>query len=69
MTRVIDADGHIVEPRFLWQEYTEAKFRDRIPQVAQDNEGIDRIKVEGQLLPRSPLDDRRYVRAWRPEQP
>jgi len=36
MTKIIDADGHIVEPRALWQEYIEPKFRDRVPQVAKD---------------------------------
>jgi len=55
MTKVIDADGHIVEPRALWQEYLEPAFRERIPQVAKDSDGIDRVKVEGQLAPRSPL--------------
>ena len=33
MALIIDADGHIVEPRTLWQEYTEPAFRDRIPQI------------------------------------
>ena len=55
MTKIIDADGHIVEPRALWQEYIEPAYRDRIPQVAKDEEGIDRVQVEGKLLPRSPL--------------
>ena len=52
MTTVIDADGHIVEPRALWQEYTESAFRDRIPQIVADSEGIDRVKVEGELFSR-----------------
>ena len=26
MTQIIDADGHIVEPRALWEEYTEPRF-------------------------------------------
>lgn len=43
MTKIIDADGHIVEPRQLWQKYIDPKFRDR------------RVKIEGKLLPRSPL--------------
>ena len=53
--RIIDADGHIVEPPALWQEYIELAFRDRIPQVVKDDEGVDRMKVEGQILPRSPM--------------
>ncbi len=53
--KIIDADGHIVEPPVLWQEYVELAFRDRIPQVVKDDEGVDRMKVEGQILPRSPM--------------
>ncbi len=52
---IIDADGHIVEPPALWQEYVELAFRDRIPQVVKDDEGIERLKVEGRILPRSPM--------------
>ncbi len=53
--KIIDADGHIVEPPVVWQEYIELAFRDRIPQVVKDDEGVDRMKVEGQILPRSPM--------------
>ena len=28
MARIIDADGHIVEPRILWEQYVEREFRD-----------------------------------------
>ncbi len=27
MTKIIDADGHIVEPRTFWQGYIEPRFR------------------------------------------
>jgi len=26
--KVIDADGHMHEPKYLWQHYVEPKFRD-----------------------------------------
>ena len=55
MAQIIDADAHIVEPRSLWQEYVEPAFRDRVPQIAKDSEGIDRVKVEGHILGRSVL--------------
>jgi hypothetical protein len=45
MTKIIDADGHIVEPRTFWQDYIEPRFRDRLPRIAKDSEGIDRIAV------------------------
>ena len=41
MTRIIDADGHIVEPRSLWEDYAEPQFRDRMIQIP-----ADRINLE-----------------------
>ena len=35
--KVIDADGHILEPRNLWEEYGEAKYRDRLPRIELRN--------------------------------
>src|SRR6266699_5894323 len=43
MTRIIDADGHIVEPRTFWQDYVEMRYRDRLPRIMKDAGGIDRI--------------------------
>jgi hypothetical protein len=43
MVKIIDADGHIVEPRAVWEEYVEAQFRDRMPRLAKDSEGVDRF--------------------------
>ena len=31
--RVIDADGHIIEPASLWRDHIAAEFRDRAPQL------------------------------------
>jgi uncharacterized protein len=45
MAKIIDADGHIVEPRTLWTDYLEAKYRDRLPRIVKDSTGIDRIAV------------------------
>lgn len=53
MSKIIDSDGHIVEPRAIWQEYAEPAFRDLIPQVMTDEEGVVRIKVDGKIPPRS----------------
>ncbi len=36
---VIDADGHVTEPPTLWEEYLEARFRERAPRFALDDEG------------------------------
>jgi uncharacterized protein len=45
MTRIIDADGHIVEPRSFWADYLEAKFLDRMPRITKDADGVERIAV------------------------
>lgn len=42
--KVIDADGHILEPRNMWQEYGDPKFRDRLPRIeVRDNHEIFRV--------------------------
>ncbi len=50
MTRaynVVDADGHILEPLNLWDEYIDPKFRDRAPRIVKDNEcGKERLVIE-----------------------
>ncbi len=43
MAKIIDADGHIVEPRILWEQYVEPAFRERVPKIIKDAEGIDRF--------------------------
>src|SRR5262249_20304501 len=43
MTKIIDADGHIVEPRAFWKDYVEIEYRDRLPHILKDTNGIDRI--------------------------
>ena len=48
---VIDADGHILEPLDLWDNYMDPKFRDRAPRLVIDPEtGKEKLDVEGQLL-------------------
>src|SRR5271163_1054337 len=53
MTRaydVVDADGHILEPLNLWDEYIDPKFRERRPRFTIDENGKERLKVEGKSL-------------------
>ena len=47
---VIDADGHILEPLTLWDEYMEPKFRDRAPRLIVDTDGKERLKIESRVL-------------------
>lgn len=48
MGRIIDADGHIVEPRVLWEEYTEPAYRDRVIQVRRNRDGVDEFWINGE---------------------
>src|SRR5881398_1724797 len=53
MTRaynVVDADGHILEPLDLWDQYIDPKFRERRPRFVIDDNGKERLSVEGKLL-------------------
>ena len=53
MTRaynVIDADGHILEPLDLWDRYMDPEFRERRPRFVIDENGKERLSVDGKLL-------------------
>lgn len=49
--RVIDADGHVLEPPNLWKENIEAKFKDRALSVTRDEDGWESMMINGQLSP------------------
>ena len=46
----IDADGHILEPLDLWDKYIDPAFRERRPRFTIDENGKERLTVEGKLL-------------------
>ena len=46
----IDADGHILEPLDLWDKYIDPEFRERRPRFVIDDNGKERLTVEGKLL-------------------
>ena len=47
---VVDADGHILEPLDLWDTYMDPAFRERRPRFVIDDNGKERLTVEGKLL-------------------
>ncbi len=55
MPAIIDADGHVTEPRALWEEFAEPAFRDQVIQVRTDPDGEDRMYWEGQAHGGSPV--------------
>lgn len=53
MTKIIDADGHIVEPRTFWNDYVEPEYRERLPRIVRDAGGVDRIAVGDRVVANS----------------
>ena len=43
---VIDADGHILEPPDLWEQYIEPKFREGYPKLITAADGLEIFRVE-----------------------
>ena len=48
--KVIDADGHILEPLDLWDKYMDPAYRERAPRVFLDDNGKERLSIEGKVL-------------------
>src|SRR5436190_10962500 len=44
----VDADGHILEPSDLWENYLEPQYRDRALRVVKDENGLDELEIGGQ---------------------
>lgn len=49
MTRVIDADSHVMEPADLWQTYLEPRFRDRAIRI-EEHEGVEQLVMGDQVI-------------------
>ena len=47
MPRVIDADGHICEPRDLWDKYIARRHREQAIRLERDRDGQDWIWING----------------------
>jgi len=48
--KVIDADGHILEPVDLWDNYMDPTFRARAPRMFVDTDGKDRLNIDGKII-------------------
>jgi predicted TIM-barrel fold metal-dependent hydrolase len=47
----VDADGHVLEPRDVWQRYLEPKYRDDAIRIERDAEGVECLLVENKVHP------------------
>jgi len=49
-TRVVDADGHVLEPADTWLTYIDPAFRDRAIRIDRDEHGYEILLIDGQPL-------------------
>src|SRR5262249_34429125 len=47
---IIDSDGHVLEPQHFWREYIDPHYRDRAPDLIVDDNGNERLLIEGKLF-------------------
>ena len=43
----VDADGHILEPPTLWEDYIDPKYRDRALRIVVDENGLEELEIDG----------------------
>jgi len=53
----VDADGHILEPPTMWEEYIDPTFRDRALRIVVDERGLEELEIDGR---RSQMTRRGY---------
>ena len=47
---VVDMDSHVLEPADLWENYLEARYRDRAIHIRRDKGGLEELVVDGRVL-------------------
>jgi hypothetical protein len=45
--KVIDADGHILEPPDLWSRYLENQYKDRAIRMEKGQDGVEYFLIDG----------------------
>ena len=43
----VDADGHVLEPPDLWENYLEDKFKSRALRIKVDENGLEYLEING----------------------
>jgi predicted TIM-barrel fold metal-dependent hydrolase len=46
-TGAVDADGHLLEDAGLWDQYIEAKYKDRALRIKRDESGLEYLEIGG----------------------
>jgi len=63
--KVIDADAHMHEPKYLWERYVEPKYRDQVPKVAFMDGNFMVYEPDGKIIPHGDLQQRPPESAWK----
>lgn len=42
----VDADGHVLEPPTLWEDYLETRYRDRAMRIVVDDDGFEELEID-----------------------
>src|SRR4029453_13555768 len=43
----VDADGHVLEPAWLWERYLERRFVERAIRIKTDDHGLEYLELDG----------------------
>jgi predicted TIM-barrel fold metal-dependent hydrolase len=43
----VDADGHVLEPAWLWEEYLEDRYKDKAMGIGVDDQGYEYLQLDG----------------------
>jgi predicted TIM-barrel fold metal-dependent hydrolase len=43
----VDADGHLLEPPDLWEQYIDPKYRESALRIRKDEDGLEYVEIEG----------------------
>ena len=43
----VDADGHVLEPAWLWERYLEQRYVERAIRIKTDNHGLEYLELNG----------------------
>ncbi len=49
----IDADGHVLEPATLWEDYLEQRYKSRAMRIQVDDEGLEYLEIDGRKSERT----------------
>ena len=43
----IDADGHVLEPATMWEDYLEERYKSRAMRIQLDDDGLEYLEIDG----------------------